>query len=138
MFTITRNEWKRLEEVLDLVFELRPEVRPAFIEQTCGTDGLLRRQAEAMIAAAERAGDFLERPVDACAAGLLRQMAQERRRRSPNSTPPRAARSPAGDSDRTDCSGSWAVAGWGPSTWPSGMTSNSTGGSPSRCFLPVC
>ena len=77
MLTITRNEWKRLEEVLDLVFELRPEVRAAFIEQTCGTDGLLRRQAEAMIAAAERAGDFLERPVDACAAGLLRQMAQE-------------------------------------------------------------
>jgi serine/threonine-protein kinase len=77
MLTITRNEWERLEEVLDLVLELRPEDRPAFIEQTCGTDDLLRRQAEAMTAAAERAGDFLERPVDACAAGLLGQMARE-------------------------------------------------------------
>jgi serine/threonine-protein kinase len=77
MLTITRKEWERLEEVLDLVFELRPEARAAFIEQTCGTDGVLRRQAEAMIAAAARAGDFLERPVDACAAGLLGQMAQE-------------------------------------------------------------
>jgi eukaryotic-like serine/threonine-protein kinase len=77
MITITRKEWEQLEEVLDLVLELGPEARPSFLEQTCGTDGVLRRKAEAMIAAAERAGDFLERPVDACAAGLLRQMAHE-------------------------------------------------------------
>jgi eukaryotic-like serine/threonine-protein kinase len=77
MLTITTKEWERLEEVLDLALELRPDARASFIEQTCGTDDLLRRQAEAMIAAAERAGDFLERPVDACAAGLLREIAKE-------------------------------------------------------------
>ena len=92
MLTMTCKEWERLKEVLDLVLELPPDVRAAFIEQTCGTDGLLRRQAEAMIAAAERAGDFLERPVDAYAAGLLRQMRPKRRRRSSSPTPPRAAR----------------------------------------------
>jgi serine/threonine-protein kinase len=91
MLTITLKEWERLEEVLDLVLELRPEARAAFIEQTCGTDGLLRRQAETMIAAAERAGDFLERPVDACAAGLLSQMAQEAEEGSELDAPESAA-----------------------------------------------
>ena len=77
MSKLTPTEWSRFEEVLDHALELPPDDRASFIDRTCGPDDLLRREAQAMIAAAERAGDFLERPVDACAAGLLREIADE-------------------------------------------------------------
>ncbi|HET8622187.1 MAG TPA: serine/threonine-protein kinase, partial [Gemmatimonadales bacterium] len=77
MATTSPAEWKRLEEILDDALELPTGDRALFIEQSCGTDEQLGRRARAMLAAAERAGDFLERPVEACAAGLIREIAEE-------------------------------------------------------------
>ncbi|MGH7580686.1 MAG: protein kinase domain-containing protein [Gemmatimonadales bacterium] len=73
---LTRQEWERLEAVVDRVLALPPADRASFLERACGTDDRLRHQADALLGAAERAGGFLERPVHACAAGLLREIAE--------------------------------------------------------------
>jgi serine/threonine protein kinase len=39
-----------------------PEARRAFLDDACGTDQGLRQQVESLLAAGERAGNFLERP----------------------------------------------------------------------------
>ena len=75
MSTMGPLEWQRLDEILDQILELSPDERVAFIERSCAGDAELRRRAHALMAAAERVGDFLERPVDAYAGGLLREIA---------------------------------------------------------------
>ena len=45
-----------------------PAERAAFLDARCGDDAALRRRVEALLAAAEAAGDFLEEPVFALAA----------------------------------------------------------------------
>ena len=39
-----------------------PEARAAYLDAACGTDTALRRRVEALLRAAEKAGDFLEAP----------------------------------------------------------------------------
>ena len=39
-----------------------PQARAAYLESTCGADNALRRRVEALLRAAESAGDFLEKP----------------------------------------------------------------------------
>ena len=39
-----------------------PEARAAYLDTACGTDTALRRRIEALLRAAENAGDFLEQP----------------------------------------------------------------------------
>ena len=39
-----------------------PEARAAYLDAACGTDTALRRRVEALLRAAESAGDFLEEP----------------------------------------------------------------------------
>ncbi|MGH7630564.1 MAG: tetratricopeptide repeat protein [Gemmatimonadales bacterium] len=77
MVRMSREEWERLEEVLDVALELSPDDRVAFVEQACGTEELLRNRVRAVLGVTERAGDFLERPADAYAAELLRELAEE-------------------------------------------------------------
>jgi serine/threonine-protein kinase len=74
---LSRGEWERLEQIIDAALELAPEDRVAFVERTCGAQEQLQGQARAMLENVERAGAFLERPVDAFAAGLLREIAVE-------------------------------------------------------------
>jgi serine/threonine-protein kinase len=80
---LSREEWARLEEIIDAALELAPEDRLAYIERTCGTQEQLRGRARAMLENAERAGTFLERPADTFAAGLLREIAVEAERGAP-------------------------------------------------------
>src|SRR5580765_1367272 len=46
-----------------------PEVRAAYLENACGTDTALRQRVEALLRAAQSAGDFLEEPPTGLAAG---------------------------------------------------------------------
>jgi serine/threonine protein kinase/WD40 repeat protein len=46
-----------------------PEARAAYLDGACGTDTALRRRVEALLRAAESAGDFLEGPPTGLAAG---------------------------------------------------------------------
>jgi serine/threonine protein kinase len=45
------------------------EARVAYLDGACGSDGALRRRVEALLRAAESAGDFLEQPPTGLAAG---------------------------------------------------------------------
>ncbi|HWB43350.1 MAG TPA: serine/threonine-protein kinase, partial [Gemmatimonadales bacterium] len=77
MFRMSREEWERLEGILDEALELPPGDRLSFIERACGTEEPLRQRATAMLEAADRAGAFLEMPADGFAPGLLREVAVE-------------------------------------------------------------
>src|SRR6266496_3236980 len=46
-----------------------PEARAAYLDATCGADAALRLRVEALLRAAEKAGDFLEQPPTGLAAG---------------------------------------------------------------------
>jgi WD40 repeat protein/serine/threonine protein kinase len=59
------------EQVLfaEALQRVTPEARAAYLEGACGTDTALRERVEALLRAAESAGDFLEQPPTGLAAG---------------------------------------------------------------------
>ena len=52
--------WERVESVLDRTLGLPAHARAVALDQLCGTDTALRREVEAMLAAHDGAGAFLE------------------------------------------------------------------------------
>ncbi|MCA8953900.1 MAG: tetratricopeptide repeat protein [Planctomycetes bacterium] len=52
-------DWQRLKEIVADTLDLPEHERPAFLARACSDDAALRTRAEAMIAAATAAGDFL-------------------------------------------------------------------------------
>ena len=61
MKDLTRERWQRIEAVLDQVLDLPPPERTAFLESACD-DASIRKDVERLLAAEERAGEFLENP----------------------------------------------------------------------------
>lgn len=53
------DRWRRVEEVYDAVLTLPPERRTAVVEELCAADTELRQEVEGLLAARDRAGDFL-------------------------------------------------------------------------------
>jgi len=64
------DRWPEVARILDVVLELAPEERPAFLGQACAGDDRLRAEVEAMLAGAEADG-FLKSPAAVLAAPLL-------------------------------------------------------------------
>jgi WD40 repeat protein/serine/threonine protein kinase len=57
-------DFQRLEQILaDAVTRTDPAERAALLDQACGEDRELRAEVERLLAAHERAGDFLEAPI---------------------------------------------------------------------------
>ena len=56
------DRWQRLQEIFHRALEQPPDRRAAFIDRECGGDSALRADAERLIAASERAGDFISEP----------------------------------------------------------------------------
>jgi Tol biopolymer transport system component len=54
--------WLRVKEVVAAALDRPPGERDAGLRELCGGDGLLRAEAESLLAAIGRAGTFLERP----------------------------------------------------------------------------
>jgi non-specific serine/threonine protein kinase/serine/threonine-protein kinase len=54
--------WTRVKGIVAEAIDLAPESRPAWIEQACADDAILRTEVEALVRAHERAGAFLEAP----------------------------------------------------------------------------
>ena len=52
--------------------------RAAYLDRACGTDAALRRRVEALLRAAENAGDFLEQPPDGLPSAELKEQAGDR------------------------------------------------------------
>jgi protein kinase-like protein len=63
--------WQDVARVVDLVLDLEAADRPELLERACSGDAALRREVERLLAASERAADFLGQPVAADAAPLV-------------------------------------------------------------------
>jgi hypothetical protein len=57
--------------VVDLALDLEAADRPELLERACSGDAALRGEVERLLAASERAADFLDQPVAADAAPLV-------------------------------------------------------------------
>ena len=59
---MTPEQWKRLKPIFDGALAQPVDARRAWVQQACGSDDALLREAEALLASHETAGDFLEEP----------------------------------------------------------------------------
>ena len=56
---MTPERWDQVGQLYQAAMELRPDQRIAFLKQACGEDLSLRCEVESLLAAEEKAGDFL-------------------------------------------------------------------------------
>ncbi|HEX8367456.1 MAG TPA: protein kinase [Pyrinomonadaceae bacterium] len=59
------TNWNKIVEIFEQAVELMPDERAEFLDAACGGDDSLRREVEAMLAADEKADDFIETPAAA-------------------------------------------------------------------------
>ena len=58
----TPATWGRVKEVFQEALERDPALRPAFVVERCAGDPALQKTVEALLAAHDEAGEFLETP----------------------------------------------------------------------------
>src|SRR3982751_6830941 len=56
------ERWQQLDRLFHSALEREPEERAAFLDEACAGDQQLRTEVEALIAANEQAGSFIEKP----------------------------------------------------------------------------
>lgn len=56
------TRWQRVEELFGVALGRAPKERATFLVEACGRDDGLRREVEALLAAHQRAGDFIQAP----------------------------------------------------------------------------
>ncbi|MGH7650259.1 MAG: protein kinase domain-containing protein [Gemmatimonadaceae bacterium] len=59
---ITPERWRVVDAILRASLSCEPALRDAFVAQACGDDEEIRREVSSLLAAHDRAGDFLDRP----------------------------------------------------------------------------
>src|SRR5262245_17766829 len=59
---MTPNQYKQIDQLLEAAMELEPEERAGFLDEACAGDSQLRRRVETLLAALDRAEDFMEAP----------------------------------------------------------------------------
>src|SRR5215510_11282912 len=67
---MTPERWKKLDALFHEALELQGEARAVHLAKVCGDDERLREEAERLLAAHEREGDFIEAPIFAETTGL--------------------------------------------------------------------
>ena len=70
---MTPERYQRIKELFHSTLERTVEERPAFLAGACGDDAALRAKVEALIAADEQPGSFMDAPAYAVAAEELRE-----------------------------------------------------------------
>src|SRR5262245_38917416 len=68
---MTSERWRQVEQIYEAALERAPSERHRFLESACAGDQTLRREVERLIAANDRAGDFLNAPAWEGAASAL-------------------------------------------------------------------
>lgn len=58
------ERWHRIAPILEEALGMPPEQRAAFLDRVCGGDSVLRAEIESLLIADQKAGSFLETPVD--------------------------------------------------------------------------
>ena len=56
------ERWQQLDQLFHSALQLEPRERSAFLDEVCAGDEALRKQVEALLAAHEEAGSFIESP----------------------------------------------------------------------------
>ena len=56
------ERWQQLDTLFHSALEREPHDRASFLDEACAGDQQLRREVEALIAANEQAGSFIEKP----------------------------------------------------------------------------
>lgn len=56
------KRWQQIDRLLEEVLDREPGQREAFLQEACAGDEELRKKVEALLAAHEKAGDFVEVP----------------------------------------------------------------------------
>jgi serine/threonine protein kinase/Tfp pilus assembly protein PilF len=59
---MTSQRWQHLDRLFHSALERLPEERAGFLAEACGTDEAMRQKVEALIAAHEQSGEFLDAP----------------------------------------------------------------------------
>src|SRR6266851_5311082 len=65
----TPGRWQEVRKVLDSVLELPLEQRTGYLDRSCSEDPTLRREVESLISSYDKAGSFLESPVQKSTGG---------------------------------------------------------------------
>ncbi|MET0645608.1 MAG: protein kinase [Pyrinomonadaceae bacterium] len=68
---MTPERYQRIKELFHTALERPAEERPAFLAEACGDDAALQAKVEALIAADEQPGSFMDAPAYAVAAEML-------------------------------------------------------------------
>src|SRR5262245_33479082 len=68
---MTPERYKQIGQLYHAVLELEPGARAAFLDNSCGDDGELRREVESLLRAHDKAGNYFAAPAMEAAAGLL-------------------------------------------------------------------
>jgi serine/threonine protein kinase/tetratricopeptide (TPR) repeat protein len=68
---MTPEHWQQINRLFKSALGREPAKRAAFLEQACAGDDSLRREVEALLAAHEKAGSFIESPAFVAAADML-------------------------------------------------------------------
>jgi serine/threonine-protein kinase len=68
---MTPERWKKIDDLVQAALDLKPEVRPAFLDSKCRGDPNLRREVESLIAHQKNASSFLESPAIKDVAALM-------------------------------------------------------------------
>ena len=71
-FTMTSQRWQDLDRLFHSALERPPEERARFLAEACGSDEAVRQKVEALIAAHEQSGEFLDAPAFEVAGSTLR------------------------------------------------------------------
>ncbi|CAN5266016.1 hypothetical protein BH10ACI1_BH10ACI1_23290 [soil metagenome] len=59
---MTREQWQKVDEILQAVLEIKPEKRRGFLDEKCQTDANLRREIESLLSFQTEVEDFIEEP----------------------------------------------------------------------------
>src|SRR5712691_7521435 len=69
--TMTPERWQHIDRLFHSALERVPEERASFLTEACGDDESVRSDVEALIAAHEQSGEFLDAPAYEIASGKL-------------------------------------------------------------------
>src|SRR6266851_8735673 len=68
---MTSERWQHIDRLFHAALERPPEERVGFLAEACACDESVRSEVEALIAAHERSGEFLDAPAYEMASGKL-------------------------------------------------------------------
>src|SRR5262245_199459 len=96
------TRWRVLSPIFDEAVRLPPEQRAAFLDSACGHDATLKADVSKLLEFADRAHDFLEKPLHSQSGDFLRRAFEEIPADAAAGSDPRAGPAPAAGPETAD------------------------------------